>query len=131
MLRRLMILIAPLVAAAALSPAPVAAQDSNPTVQNQTNMQRTRDQTPTAAAQAYYNYALQLLRMGYTGPIPAGVTEESLKAAIERLQHVTQPPADCPTCCIKKKCEVINSTSAANIRGCASVYWNGSRWICQ
>ena len=76
---RLLILIAPLVVAAALAPASVAAQDSNQMVQAQSNIQPVDNQKAAAAAQAFYKYALQLRRMGYTGPIPLGLSAESLK----------------------------------------------------
>jgi hypothetical protein len=87
MKHRLLILIAPLIAAAALAPAPVAAQNLNQMIQNQINMQRMGDQTAMAGARTYYNYALQLRRMGYTGPIPTGVTAESLNATNQQLQQ--------------------------------------------
>jgi hypothetical protein len=113
-----------MVAAAALAPAPVAAQDIiNQTVQNQSDIQRTDDTKAAAAAQAYYNYALQLRRMGYTGPLPAGVTPEFLNDVIKH------EPCNC--CCRYKNRDSIQSIYDAIIRGCTSVYWNGSRWICQ
>lgn len=91
MKHRLLILIAPLIAAAALAPAPVAAQNLNQMIQNQINMQRMGDQTAMAGARTYYNYALQLRRMGYTGPIPTGVTAESLNATNQQLQQQRSP----------------------------------------
>ncbi|MGA2596780.1 MAG: hypothetical protein ABSH09_07265 [Bryobacteraceae bacterium] len=131
MKHRLLILIAPLIAAAALAPAPVAAQNLNQMIQNQINMQRMGDQTAMAGARTYYNYALQLRRMGYTGPIPTGVTAESLNATNQQLQQQMQSNFQRTQQNMRATWDATTSTSNAITRGCSYQYWNGTRWICQ
>ena len=120
MIRRILILIAPLVVAATLWTASLAAQDSNQTAQNQTNIQPMDDQEAAAAARAFYKYALQLRRMGYTGPLPLGLTPESLKDV---------PWRQC--CSISRDWHAPMFAWYNITRDCASLYWNGHRWMCQ
>ncbi|MGA2596778.1 MAG: hypothetical protein ABSH09_07255 [Bryobacteraceae bacterium] len=111
--------IAALIAAAALPPAPAGPRDINRTVQKQSNMQPA-DEKAAAAAQAFSNYALKLRQMGYTEPYPAGVTPEDV---------IKREPCNC--CCRFKNRDSIHSIYDAIVRGCANVYWDGSRWVCQ
>lgn len=131
MKHRLLILIAPLIAAAALAPAPVAAQSLNQMVQNQINMQQWSVQNSMAAARTYYNYALQLRRMGYTGPIPTGVTADTLNATNQQLQRQMQSNFQQTQQNMIRNWDAATSAGRAITGGCASQYWNGYRWMCQ
>src|ERR1017187_6911112 len=84
---RLLTLIAPLMVVAVLAPRPAAAQTMAQMIQNQVRMQQTGDRMAMNAARAYYQYALRLRRSGYTGPIPTGVTTNSLNAANQALEQ--------------------------------------------
>lgn len=89
-------------------------------VQAQSNIQPVDNQKAAAAAQAFYKYALQLRRMGYTGPIPLGLSAESLKDV---------PWRQC--CSVSKEWGALPSTWDIITRDCTSQYWSGTRWICR
>jgi len=86
-------------------------------VQNQSNMQRTDNQKAATAAQAFYNYVRQRWGMGYTGPIPSRLSEESLNSAVQAAQKAMQSPADWRNCCANRKnWDSITSTREAITR---------------
>ena len=131
MKHQLLTLIASMVAAAGLAPAPVAAQNMNQMIQNQMRMQQIGDQMARAAAMNYYNYARALRQQGYTGPIPTGVTTQSLADSNSRLQSAYDRYHAGSAINSRITHDAITSTSNAITRGCATSYWNGYRWICQ
>jgi hypothetical protein len=56
-------------------------------MQSQMQLQRQGDAAAAATAQAYYLYMQQLRARGYRGPsLPTGVTPETLRGAMQRLQ---------------------------------------------
>jgi len=120
-----------MVAVAALAPAPVAAQNMNQMIQNQMRMQQIGDQMARAAAMNYYNYARALRQQGYTGPIPTGVTTQSLADSNSRLQSAYDRYHAGSAINSRITNYAITSTSNAITCGCATSYWNGYRWICQ
>src|SRR5216684_8899795 len=120
MKHQLLTLIASMVAAAALAPAPVAAQNMNQMIQNQMRMQRIGDQMARAAAMNYYNYARALRQQGYTGPIPTGVTTQSLADSNSRLQSAYDRYNAGSAINSRITHDAITSTSNAITRGCAS-----------
>lgn len=128
---RMLTLIAALIATAAVAPRPAAAQNLNQMIQNQVRMQQIGDQMAMSAARAYYNYALQLRKQGYTGPIPTGVTTQSLNAANQALMQAGTNYVQNGQKNMIRSSDAITSTNNAITRGCETSYWNGRRWICQ
>jgi hypothetical protein len=134
--KRMMTLIAVMIAAAAITARPTAAQmmppsNFNQMVQNQIRMQQIGDQMARNAARAYYLYALRLRQMGYKGEIPTGVTAQSLNAANQAAAQAGSNYIQNSQANMHRTWDAITSTSNAITRGCTSQYWNGYRWICQ
>jgi hypothetical protein len=129
---RVLTLIVALVMAATLTPVPAAAQSLNQMIQNQVRMQQWGNQQAMAAANAYYQYALRLRRMGYTGPIPTGVTSQSLQAANQALMQAGTNYVQSTQNSFNRMHDQVTSTSNAITHGCSNGYtWNGFQWICQ
>lgn len=102
-------------------------------VQSQMQLQARNDYVARMTAMAYYNYMLQLRRMGYTGPsLPTGVTPESLQASIQRAQQAANGLIQSGYNNSNRTSNAINNWDMRAVRGCTLVVdaYGYQRWVC-
>ncbi|SRR5579872_50089 len=102
-------------------------------MRSQMQMQQQGDAMARATAMAYYSYMLRLRQMGYTGPsLPTGVTPESLRNSMNRLQQSMDAYNAASAANSKRTSNAIGNWDMQAIRGCQPVVdaSGQQRWWC-
>jgi hypothetical protein len=89
-------------------------------IQQQLRLQKQGDSMARAAAMRYYQYALALRKQGYQGPIPTGVTTQSLNDANTALQRAGASYIQNSRINAQKTWNSIDDTNAAITQGCST-----------